>query len=63
MGRVPICQRWPDEVSDQRQFFHPKSMTVAFWFGFCDHLQRLYMGQPQRYLGFLYHWNEMAISL
>lgn len=37
-------------LPDERQFFHPQSMTVAFWFGFCDHLQGLYMGQPQRYL-------------
>jgi hypothetical protein len=37
-------------ISDPRQFFHPKSMTVAFWLGFCDHLQGLYYGCPEAYL-------------
>lgn len=37
-------------LPDERRFFQPQSMTVAFWLGFCDHLQGLYMGLPQRYL-------------
>ena len=37
-------------LPEPRQFFHPKSMTVEFWFGCCDHLQGLYYGKPQWYL-------------
>lgn len=37
-------------LPEPREFFHLKSTSVEFWFEFCDHLQGLYYGKPQRYL-------------
>lgn len=37
-------------LPEPREFFHPKSLSVAFWFDFCDHLQSLYYGNSKPHL-------------
>lgn len=39
---------WPP---DDRKYWHPKTESLEFWLGVCAHLDRLYYGHPDAFLG------------